>query len=77
MWAQLLSRVPSIGERLGLPGVKKGTVESVMWVEDGRGMVTLTAVVVPPDYLDALRAAGWNVSTREDPDDWLATILKD
>lgn len=75
MRSQLLPRVPVPGEECGLPGAVKAMVESVLWTEDGRNMVTLKEVIVPPDYLDLLAANGWVVSTREDPDEWLRALL--
>jgi hypothetical protein len=64
-----------LGEARSTPGNDEAPVVRVIWLEDGKVMTELKPVLVTSEAVDMWRAAGWNVFTLDDPDDWLRSLV--
>jgi hypothetical protein len=74
--SQPLPTVPRIGEWRDVLD-RPVQIERVQWDNDGRVIVRLRTVELAYDALDQLRADGWTVFPRDEPEDWLARAMSD
>ena len=73
--SQPLPAIPRTGEWLRI-GDARVEVDAVVWDGQGRITVRLSDITVTYEFVETIKTAGWQVITREDPDEW-ANAFKD